>query len=99
MSDTRVDLNRREIKRLRMNPKVQARAKHDAEALANLAASLAPERTGAGARSIHAEGPFADGVWRVSWDDDHFYMMYQELGTSVMGPQPFMRPAVDHLSR
>jgi HK97 gp10 family phage protein len=63
------------------------------EKVAQRAAQNAPKRSGAGARSIHAE-VVGDEV-RVSWDRDSFYMLFHELGTSRMSARPFLRPALD----
>jgi HK97 gp10 family phage protein len=66
-------------------------------AVAATAADLAPKRTGAGAASIHAEVEqdaesfYAD----VSWDKDHFYMFFAEVGTEHESARPFLRPALD----
>jgi HK97 gp10 family phage protein len=63
------------------------------------AQALAPRRTGAGARSIHAE-VITEGSHRfvaVSWDRRHFYMGFQELGTANMRPHPFLRPAASSI--
>jgi HK97 gp10 family phage protein len=95
----RVAVNRREVRRLAHNSKFQTRAGRDAELIANYAAELAPKDTGAGAASIHAEGPERDGSWRISWDLEHDYMRFQELGTEDMPAHPFLRPAADRLSR
>lgn len=76
----------REIKRI-ADEKVVPRAR-----------SLAPKKTGEGAKSIHAEDPVLDGhtpVVRIGWDPDHFYMLYAEQGTSRQPATPFLRPALD----
>lgn len=62
--------------------------------VASTAAALAPKNTGAGAASIHHEVD-DDGTVRVTWDSEHDYMQFQELGTSKMSPNPFLRPALD----
>ena len=65
-----------------------------AERIAQAAAIAAPKDTGAGAASIHAEpDPDEPGAYRVSWDQEHFYMAYQELGTEHQPARPFLRPA------
>ncbi len=65
--------------------------------VAETAATLAPKASGAGAASIHAEpAEDADGTAvDVSWDRDHFYMGFHELGTEKMAARPFLRPALD----
>ena len=66
------------------------------EQVASDAAERAPKRSGAGAASIGYEtGVDADGAYvRVSWDRDHFYMLFHEVGTSVQDARPFLRPAL-----
>ena len=98
MRDVRVRVNDREVRRLRHHPKVEARGQRDSAAVAQLAADFAPKLTGEGAASIHEELQ-ADGSWHVSWDQEHDYMRFQELGTEKMAPNPFLRPAAHLLSR
>lgn len=62
--------------------------------VAHEAARRAPKRTGAGAKSIHPEvirGP--EPEVRVSWDQQHFYLAWAELGSEHQAPEPFLRPA------
>lgn len=61
--------------------------------VAQRAAQQAPKRSGEGAASIHAE-VVGDEV-RVSWDRQHFYLYFHEVGTSRMNARPFLRPALD----
>lgn len=75
--------------------KVDTRAglvvEHNARATARTAESLAPVFTGALKDSIHVE---IDGLAsEVVAGTDH--AEYVEDGTSVMAPQPFMRPAAE----
>jgi HK97 gp10 family phage protein len=65
------------------------------EAIAEEAKRLAPKDSGRGAESIHPEIVHGHGHRRVrvSWDKDHFYMMFAELGTVNEHPRPFLRPA------
>lgn len=88
---TRVDLNLAAIAGL--GKVVEPDMLRVGEQVAERAQELAPKRTGAGAASIHAE--VVDGEVRVSWDPEHFYMLFQEVGTSEMSPRPFLRPALD----
>ena len=88
-----------EIERVgRSNPKVRRRKQHDAQAMARVAAQLAPKLSGAGAASIHEEEQ-RDGTWRVGWDREHDYMRFQELGTEHVRAQPFLRPAAKRRER
>ena len=52
---------------------------------------LAPKRTGDLARSIHHK----QTRFMVSIQDNVNYGIFQELGTSKMAAQPFMRPALE----
>jgi HK97 gp10 family phage protein len=78
--------------------------------VAETAQSLAPKASGEGAASIHAEvhrgedsGAFPstytppDDVPTayVSWDQEHFYMLFAEIGTEFQPARPFLRPALD----
>lgn len=80
------------------NRQVQQRMEDSAEAIARLAAILAPKLTGALAASIQAEEQ-GDGSWRVSWDKAHFYGIFQELGTEHNRAQPFLRPAAKRFEK
>lgn len=66
-----------------------------AEPDVEFAQQLAPKRTGAGARSIHVEAVLDGDMWeaRASWDQEHYYMRFHEMGTRKMGAHPFLRPA------
>ncbi|MFG3709214.1 hypothetical protein ACGF7U_31410 [Micromonospora sp. NPDC047670] len=65
--------------------------------VAAVARSLAPRRTGEGAASIDAwpgtgpGGPHTD----VAWDQDHFYMSFQDGGTKDLPARRFMADALD----
>jgi HK97 gp10 family phage protein len=53
-------------------------------------------RPGAGAESIEAQlvnDPITGTEVRVSWDRQHFYMQYAELGSEHQEATPFLRPA------
>lgn len=80
---------------LRKNAKVIEATRQAAEDVAQRAAKRAPKRTGAGAASIHAErhNTPAGVEYRVSWDTDHYYMLFQEVGTEDQKARPFLRPA------
>jgi HK97 gp10 family phage protein len=58
----------------------------------------APKASGAGAASIHSEPDPNGGGTLVSWDQDHFYMGFAELGTEHQPATPFMRPVADELN-
>ena len=88
----------KEIARLARNRQVRQRMAKDARAIARMAERLAPKLSGAGAASIRAEEQ-DDGTWRISWDKEHDYMRYPELGTEEMSAQPFLRPAAKRLEK
>lgn len=69
--------------------------------VANIARASAPRRTGAGAASIHGETVLEAGEWtaRVSWDQLHQYMRYQDLGTKYIPAQHFLEHALDRYAR
>lgn len=78
---------------LSMGPMLQAVG----DKVAQRAAVLAPKDTGALAASIHAVVSRDSDGYRVdvSWDKDHFYGLFVELGTSSQPARPFLRPALD----
>lgn len=85
------------ISNLATDRRVIAVLKHVGDQVADRAAATAPRSVGGldhGADSIRAEVA-DDGSVRVSWDQAHFYMAFQELGTSRMTARPFLRPALD----
>lgn len=82
---------------LKADPAVSRELLKDGWLVAEVAASLAPKRSGAGARSIRAElvrGSDEPEV-RVSWDRSHFYMGFAELGSVHQRAEPFLRAAVN----
>ena len=77
-------------------PEVRRYVREGADRVAENARRRAPKRTGAGAASIHAEevaGRFGGYEFRVSFDPEHYYMLFQEVGTEHQQAQPFLRPA------
>ena len=93
MARTRVRLNLTEIRKVPIRKDVQKVLMDVGEQVAGRAAMAAPKATGEGARSIRPERVGA--VVRVSWDRDHFYLGFHELGTSRSPARPFLRPALD----
>jgi HK97 gp10 family phage protein len=88
-----VKINAAEMRRLLESEGVMGGLERVGEQVAERAASAAPKDTGAGAASIHAER--VGGEVRVGWDNDHWYMLFPEVGTSKMSARPFLRPAAD----
>lgn len=65
--------------------------------VAREAAAIARRRTGRGASSIRpwpGHGPGGPHV-DVSWDQDHFYMIFHETGTREIAARPVLEPALD----
>lgn len=79
------------------NPALLAELLQAAQPVVDAARAAAPKRTGAGAASIHAEVASTAGKAEidVSWDRDHFYLKFHELGTRRMPARPFLVPALD----
>lgn len=87
---------------LATDPKVREVTRQAAENVAARARARAPKATGAGAASIHVEEFHKPGdtQFRVSWDKEHFYMLFHEVGTEQIQARPFLRPAArGHISR
>lgn len=82
---------------VKTDPAVAAELLQVGDRVARLAADLAPKRTGAGARSIHAElaGAAGDPEVHVSWDRTHFYMLFAEVGTEHERAEAFLRRAAN----
>jgi len=93
----RFDVDERELRKLAAGRDMRNYLQQVGDVVADRARSAAPKATGAGAESIRAEvrddtdGPGAD----VSWDQDHFYLTFHELGTQHQPARPFLRPALD----
>lgn len=97
VSDFHLDLDSDAIADLAADDDAEQLAQEAGDQVAERAADLAPKATGEGAASIHAEvevdevSAYAD----VSWDRDHFYMGFKELGTEHEPAKPFLRPGLD----
>lgn len=81
-----------------------------ADEVADRARLFARKNTGAGALSIHGEvhrgfssAAFPSGFMPedldptayVSWDEDHYYMLFSEVGTERERAQPSLLPALE----
>jgi len=88
--------DRRAIADLAGHQDVRAEVDKAGAQVAETARRLAPKDTGAGAASIHHKVQLDRFGWSavVSWDREHDYMFAQEVGTSEMPAQPFLRPAI-----
>lgn len=86
------EINLEELYALVKHADAQLALKAAADDVAQHARRRAPKDTGAGAASIHAEK--TGDHYRVSWDQEHDYMRFSELGTRTRRARPFLRPAV-----
>jgi HK97 gp10 family phage protein len=95
VSTTTIRLDRRAIEAWAAGGDADAVLRDLGEQIVSDAQRDAPKDTGEGAASIQYElGHDSRGSFvRVSWDRKHFYMMFQELGTSQHTARPFLRPA------
>jgi HK97 gp10 family phage protein len=66
-----------------------------AHMIADLAAQLAPEKTGALKRSIHVEPGASPSEWSVVTDVP--YAAFVEYGTADSEAQPFLTPAAEQI--
>lgn len=79
----RVVVDEASVAALATDPAVLAQVGNVADRVADAIASAAPKRTGAAARSVHAEpAPNPADGFRVSWDRGHYYMSFQNDGTA-----------------
>jgi HK97 gp10 family phage protein len=98
--DTRVVLHHHEIEALLGDPEIRMALLEAAGPVVLDARAGAPKLTGRGAASIRAESVL-DGPQQtvhVSWDRDHFYMSFQDLGTSRLPALHFLEDALEGLS-
>ena len=93
---TRVDLNQREIDDWASSNDAEALLRELGEQVVSDAQRDAPKRTGDMAASIHYEidHDYKGAVVRVSFDKDHWYGIFAELGTSQETARPFLRPNI-----
>ena len=100
MSDYRFALDQSAIDDLAFDEDTLDMLQDVGDIVADEARGRAPEQTGAGAASIHAEveSDAESGYADVSWDKDHFYLGFAETGTVHQPATPFLRPALDSTS-
>lgn len=95
--DISIRFNQSAIDELGFNDEAVDMLEDVGDQVADIARGLAWKDTGEGAESIHGEvgedsgSAFVD----VSWDREHFYMTFQEVGTEDRPASPFLRPALD----
>lgn len=93
--------NESEMERLLRDPEVLNEMLALVEPVVMTSRALAPKDTGAGAASIHgesgvdAQGSFVD----ISWDTEHDYMRFQDLGTRRIRPHRFLEDALERYER
>ena len=95
----RVEIDEAAVRALESDPRILAAI--DAEINPAVVARMrqrAPKATGAGAESIHSEPDPDEPGFRISWDKDHFYMAFHELGTEHQPATPFARPTADEFN-
>jgi len=99
-ADFSLDLDEDAIADLASDEDAEELAQEAGDMVAERAAEFALKRTGAGADSIHAEVDVDDisAYADVSWDPDHFYMGFHEIGTEHESAKPFLRPGLDATS-
>lgn len=110
MDDLRFDLDLGALADFADSDEVEDLMQEVGEEVAEHARALALTDDGDGAASIHAEThrgapssafsskytPEDEGlITYVSWDQDHFYMLFAEIGTEHQVATPFLRPALD----
>lgn len=96
----RVVLHESAIADLARDPAVLRAVGDVAEQVATRMRATAPRRTGRGADSIHVEpAPDSADGFRVSWDRDHFYLGFSELGTVHQRARPFAEQAARSVGR
>jgi len=95
--NSKVDLDRQALAKAESDLAIRLALSDEAESIVRSAKRRAPRKTGAGAASIHQEMQLNSDGWTVeiSWDSQHGYMGFQELGTSTMRPHSFLRPALE----
>lgn len=101
MAAVRVIVHDREVERLKADPGLRDVYEDLARPAVAAARSGAPHATGAGAGSIHTETVLDGDEWEglISWDREHFYLRFHELGSRYLPARPFLVPAVKGAAR
>lgn len=94
MNKVRVSVNDSAVAALDRDPAVLDQVMSVGNQVADRAAQSSDAWSDEGYATIHAELG-GDNVVRVSWDQEHFYMLFFEIGTSEISARPFLRPALD----
>lgn len=95
--EVRVVVHPEVIRQLESSPEMRRLVLAIAEPVARDAARDAPKKTGAAAGSIHAEAELVDGAWTadVSWDRQHYYLGFHDLGSRFLPGTHFLELALD----
>lgn len=101
MARARVRINEAAIQALAAQPEIRETLIREAQPVVMAARAGAPKLTGAGAASIDAEPKFDGDQWVawITWSRERYYMIFHEFGTKHMPARPFMRPALEGLTR
>jgi HK97 gp10 family phage protein len=101
VADVRVVVHPEGVRELLADPATERYLLDVGRQVANVARVQAPKRSGAGAASIHAESFRAADGWevRVSWDQEHYYMRFPDLGTRHLPARHFLENALDQYAR
>lgn len=97
MAQARVVLDQTAIDAMAADPQIVASLLEAAKPVVEDARINAPRLTGAGADSITAQ-PYpepAEQTVRISWDREHFYMGFHELGTVQLPARHFLQDALE----
>lgn len=97
MGDVRIVVDQRAVDALAGDPDITAVLLEAAKPVVDDARFRAPRRTGAGAESIQAQ-PFAEPgeqTVRITWDRNHFYMGFHDLGTNTLPARHFLEDALE----
>lgn len=94
MSDVRIVIDDAAVAALGETPEVTSVLAEAGRLITGIAQPGAPHRTGAGAASISPD--VAPGEVRVSWDQVHHYMFFQDLGTKYVTAKHFLEHALDY---
>lgn len=101
-SDAYVVLNQPAIDSLADDPQTLAAMLEAAKPVVDKARFDAPRRSGLGAASIQAQ-PFSEiggeQTVHISWDREHYYLGFHELGTVQLPARHFLEDALEGQAR
>ena len=93
----RVVINERGIRDIVGSADVRDLLLEVADPIVDGARTLAPKRSGLGARSIHAEDVHDGFEWtvRIGWTTERYYMRFQDEGTQYIDARHFLELALE----